>query len=179
MSELRTNRIVPRDGLVSGTGIGGGIIQVKSVTKTDAWNMPANNTSFHTVTGLSVTITPTRADSKILVMYDMNWSAIDGHCSCRLMRDSTPIKVGDASGNKAQVTGQIHYTSGDQYDLENVSGTHMDSPATTNAVTYSMQVGTPYSASYEVYVNYHAEDGANLAWQGRGASSITVMEVSG
>ena len=179
MSELRTNRIVPRDGLVSGTGIGGGIIQVKSVTKTDAWNMPANNTSFHTVTGLSVTITPTRADSKILVMYDMNWAAIDGHCSCRLMRDTTPIKVGDASGNKVQITGQIHYTSGDQYDLENVSGTHMDSPATTNAVTYSMQVGTPYSASYEVYVNYHAEDGANLAWQGRGASSITVMEVSG
>ena len=179
MSELRTNRIVPRDGLVSGTGIGGGIIQVKSVTKTDAWNMPANNTSFHTVTGLSVTITPTRADSKILVMYDMNWAAIDGHCSCRLMRDTTPIKVGDASGNKVQITGQIHYTSGDQYDLENVSGTHMDSPATTNAVTYSMQVGTPFSASYEVYVNYHAEDGANLAWQGRGASSITVMEVSG
>ena len=179
MSELRTNRIIPRDGLVSGTGIGGGIIQVKSVTKTDAWNMPANNTSFHTVTGLSVTITPTRADSKILVMYDMNWAAIDGHCSCRLMRDTTPIKVGDASGNKVQITGQIHYTSGDQYDLENVSGTHMDSPATTNAVTYSMQVGTPYSASYEVYVNYHAEDGANLAWQGRGASSITVMEVSG
>ena len=179
MSELRTNRIVPRDGLVSGTGIGGGIIQVKSVTKTDAWNMPANNTSFHTVTGLSVTITPTRADSKILVMYDMNWSAISGHCSCRLMRDTTPIKVGDASGSKVQITGQIHYTSGDQYDLENVSGTHMDSPSTTNAVTYSMQVGTPYSASYEVYVNYHAEDGQNLAWQGRGASSITVMEVSG
>ena len=141
--------------------------------------MPSNDTSFHTVTGLSVTITPKRSDSKILVMYDMNWSAINGHCSCRLMRDSTPIKVGNASGNKTQVTGQIHYTSGDQYDLENVSGTHMDSPATTSAVTYSMQVGTPYSASYEVYVNYHAEDGQNLAWQGRGASSITVMEVSG
>ena len=30
MSELRTNRIVPRDGLVSGTGVGGGIIQVRS-----------------------------------------------------------------------------------------------------------------------------------------------------
>ena len=111
-------------------------------------------------------------------MYDMNWSAQNGHCSCRLMRDSTPIKVGDASGNKTQVTGQIHYTSSNQYDLENVSGTHMDSPSTTSAVTYSMQVGTPYSSSYEVYVNYHAEDGANLAWSGRGASSITVMAVS-
>ena len=177
MSELRTNRIVPRDGLPSGSS--GGIIQVKSTTKTDAYNMPSNDTSFHTVTGLSVTITPTRSDSKILVMYDMSWSAIDGHCSCRLMRDSTPIKVGDASGNKAQVTGQIHYTSGDQYDLEQVSGTHMDSPATTSAVTYSMQVGTPYSASYDVYVNYHAENGQDLAWSGRGASTITVMEVSG
>ena len=177
MSELRTNRIVPRDGLPSGSS--GGIIQVRSTTKTDTFAMPSNDTSFHTVTGLSVTITPTRSDSKIFIMYDMNWSTSTGHCSCRLMRDSTPIKVGDASGNKAQVTGQIHYTSGDQYDLENVSGTHMDSPATTSAVTYSMQVGTPYSASYEVYVNYHAEDGQNLAWQGRGASSITVMEVSG
>ena len=75
MSELRTNRIVPRDGLPSGSS--GGIIQVRSTTKTDTFSMPSNDTSFHTVTGLSVTITPTRSDSKILVMYDMNWSAID------------------------------------------------------------------------------------------------------
>ena len=177
MSELRTNRIIPRDGLPSGSS--GGIIQVRSTTKTDTFAMPSNDTSFHTVTGLSVTITPTRSDSKIFIMYDMNWSTSTGHCSCRLMRDSTPIKVGDASGNKTQVTGQIHYTSGDQYDLENVSGTHMDSPATTSAVTYSMQVATPYSSSYDLYVNYHAENGQNLAWSGRGASTITVMEVSG
>ena len=177
MSELRTNRIVPRDGLPSGSS--GGIIQVRSTPKTDTFAMPSNDTSFHTVTGLSVTITPTRSDSKIFIMYDMNWSTSTGHCSCRLMRDSTPIKVGDASGNKSQVTGQIHYTASDQYDLENVSGTHMDSPATTSAVTYSMQVGTPYSASYDCTVNYHSEDGADLAWSGRGASTISVMEVSG
>ena len=175
-SELRVDKIVPVDGVTSSGG--GGIVQVQSTTKTDTFNMPSNDTNFHTVTGLSVTITPKFSTSKILVMYDMNWSAIDGHCSCRLMRDSTPIKVGDASGNKTQVTGQIHYVSGDQYDLQNVSGTHLDSPSTTSAVTYSLQVGTPYNSNYELYVNYHAEDGANLAWQGRGASSITVMEVS-
>ena len=176
MSELRTNRIVPRDGLPSGSS--GGIIQVKSTTKTDAYNMPSNDTSFHTVTGLSVTITPTRSDSKILVMYDMSWSAIDGHCSCRLMRDSTPIKVGDASGNKTQVTGQIHYSSSDQYDLEQVSGTHMDSPATTSATTYKMQVGTPYGSSYTIFVNYLGDD-TDQSWTARTASSITVMEISG
>ena len=151
-SQLRVDKIVPVDGVP--TGGGGGIIQVKSTTKTDTFTMPSNDTNFHTVTGLSVTITPKFSTSKIMVMYDMNWSTSTGHCSCRLMRDSTPIKVGDASGNKSQVTGQIHYTSADQYDLENVSGTHMDSPATTSAVTYSMQIGTPYSASYDCTVNY-------------------------
>ena len=63
MSELRTNRIVPRDGLVSGAS--GGVIQVKSTTKTDTFT--TNSTSFTDITGLSVSITPTISDSKILV----------------------------------------------------------------------------------------------------------------
>ena len=77
MSELRTNRIVPRDGLVSGTGVGGGIIQVKSVTKTDTYS-PSGSTSFSDVPGLSVSITPNRSDSKILVFYDLCWGTSSG-----------------------------------------------------------------------------------------------------
>ena len=175
MSELRTNRIVPRDGLPSGSS--GGIIQVRSVTKTDTFQK-ASGTSFQDVTGLSVSITPTRSDSKILVMYDLSWSSSSGHCSCRLMRDSTPIKIGDASGNKTQATGQMHKNTGDQYDIEQVAGTHMDSPATTSSVTYKMQVGTPYGSSYDIRVNYQGDD-TNESWVGRTASAITVMEVSG
>ena len=175
MSELRTNRIIPRDGLPSGSA--GGIIQVKSVTKTDIYQKPSG-TSFVDVPGLSVSITPTRSDSKVLVMYDLSWSASDGHISCRLMRDSTPIKVGDAAGSRTQATGQFHETSGDQYDIAQVAGTHMDSPATASAVTYKMQVGTPYSSSYDCRVNYQGDD-SNASWVARTASSITVMEISG
>ena len=177
MSELRTNRIVPRDGLPSGSS--GGIIQVKSTTKTDTFLKAAGGgTSFVDVTGLSVSITPTRSDSKILVMYDMNWTSTVGHISCRLMRDSTAIKIGDASSNRTQVTGQVHRSSDDEYDLENVAGTFLDSPATTSAVTYKMQVGSPYNTNYTIYVNYHYESD-DASWEGRGASTITVMEVSG
>ena len=43
-----------------------------------------------------------------------------------------------------------HAGSNDQYDIEQVSGTFLDSPATTSAVTYKMQVGTPHSSSYAV-----------------------------
>ena len=174
MSELRTNRIVPRDGLPSGSS--GGIIQVKSVTKTDAYQKPSG-TSFVDVPGLSVSITPTRSDSKILVMYDLSWSTSTGHISCRMMRDSTAIKVGDASSNRTQATGQWHHSGSDQYDTAQVAGTHMDSPATASAVTYKMQVGTPYSSSYDCRVNYQGDD-SDYSWVGRTASTITVMEVS-
>ena len=178
MSELRTNRIIPRDGLTSGTGIGGGVIQVKSTTKTDTF--VTTSTSFVDITGLSVTITPTRADSKILVTYHTNASMEDDgyRAGLRLMRDSTAIKVGDASSNRSRVTGQWHHVSGDQYDTAQVAGTHMDSPATASAVTYKMQVGTPYSTSYDLRVNYQGDD-TDAAWVGRTASSITVMEISG
>ena len=69
MSELRTNRIVPRDGLPSGSA--GGVIQVKQTVFTgvdDATGGLASNlTDFESNSGLVCTITPTRSDSKILV----------------------------------------------------------------------------------------------------------------
>ena len=174
-SELRVDKIVPVDGVPIGGG--GGIIQVQSVTKTDTFTK-ASNASFQDVPGLSVSITPKFNTSKILIMYDMGWGSNSGHCSCRLMRDSTPIKIGDANGNKTRVTGQMHHAgSNDQYDIEQVSGTFLDSPATTSAVTYKMQVGTPYSSSYTLFVNYHQEE-SDLSWVGRSASTITVMEIS-
>ena len=175
MLELRTHRIVLRDGIPSGSA--GGIIQVRSTTKPATFTK-ASNTSFQDVPGLSVSITPTRSDSKILIMYDMGWGSNSGHCSCRLMRDSTPIKIGDASGSKTRVTGQMHHAgSNDQFDIEQVSGTFLDSPATTSSITYKMRVGTPHSGSYTLFVNYHQEE-SDLAWVGRSASTITVMEVS-
>ena len=178
MSELRTNRIVPRDGLPSGSS--GGIIQVKSVTKTDTYSKPSG-TSFLDIPGLSVDITPTRSDSKILVMYDVCWGIDNGHASLRLMRDSTAIKIGDGSGSRTRATGHWHYggsNSQDQYDIVQHSGTFLDSPSTTSAVTYKMQVGTPYSSNYTVDINRSGND-SNAAWEARTASTITVMEVSG
>ena len=97
MSELRTNRIVPRDGLPSGSA--GGIIQVKQTVKTDTFTTSA--TSYTDITGLSVSITPKFNTSKILVMMHVNL----GHTNyvsgfLRLMRDSTAISVADAAGSR-------------------------------------------------------------------------------
>ena len=66
MSELRTNRIVPRDGLPAGSA--GGIIQVKSTTMTTTASYSISGMTWTEVTPLTTSITPTRSDSKILVM---------------------------------------------------------------------------------------------------------------
>ena len=49
MSELRTNRIIPRDGLTSGTFNGGGIIQVKQAVQSQPLDVAAGD--FHSSGG--------------------------------------------------------------------------------------------------------------------------------
>ena len=174
MSELRTNRIVPRDGLPSGSS--GGIIQVKMGTFTDRFT-----TSSATMvdTGLSVSITPTRADSKILVNVSLG-SFANGtglkRAFMNIVRDSTNVIVGDADTGH-EVTAAVNtrasgYASGTQIPL---SFMVLDSPSTTSSVTYKVQASIG-SDSGNVYLNYPESNdqyGANTA------STIVVMEVSG
>ena len=175
MSELRTNRIVPRDGLPSGSS--GGIIQVKSVSKTDTFS--SNSTSYTDVTGLSVSITPTRADSKILVMMHVQI----GHDSnvagfLRLMRDSTAIAVGtDTSSRIASTVAMADDPTDDE--INSTSITFLDSPSTTSSTTYKVQMNTEASGNTGyVHVNRSGEDADNNQ-NGRTCSTITLMEISG
>ena len=175
MSELRTNRIVPRDGLPSGSS--GGIIQIKSTHITAAFTTQSE--TYTDITGHSVTITPTRADSKILVNVSLG-SFANGtglkRAFMNIVRDSTNVIVGDADTGH-EVTAAVNtrasgYASGTQIPL---SFMVLDSPATTSSVTYKVQASIG-SDSGNVYLNYPESNdqyGANTA------STIVVMEVSG
>jgi hypothetical protein len=149
----------------------GAVVQVKSVTKTDTFT--SSGTSFQDVTGLSVSITPTSASNKIWVIASVqgaaNRAATEGNM--QLMRDSTAIAIGDADGSR-QRTG-IEFSS-DLYDMSTISLSILDTPATTAATTYKVQIQTRTSAAY---VNRSVDD-ANSSSAGRGASTITVMEVT-
>tara|TARA_B100000524_G_scaffold201525_1_gene104972 strand:- start:28 stop:549 length:522 start_codon:yes stop_codon:yes gene_type:complete len=173
MSELRTNRIVPRDGLPSGSS--GGVIQVKSTTKTDG-DFNTNSTSYTDITGLSVSITPTRSDSKILIfatIHGIGDSSTQAYF--RFMRDSTPICVGTSVGSRVAATmGSIYEDQ--QNDVNSCSQNFLDSPSTTSAVTYKIQTRTQGAGT--LYINRSRTD-VNSANSGRFTSTITVMEISG
>lgn len=150
---------------------GGKIAQVVSTAKTDPFT--TTSTSFTDITGLSVAITPTATTSKILVMaYVMAGVSGDIAINARLVRDSTAIFVGDTASNRPRDT---YYSGGNFGGLGMAfSPIFLDSPATTSATTYKVQV---FVNTGTAYVNRHNQDRDTTAFDGRTASSITVLEV--
>ena len=171
MSELRTNRIVPRDGLPSGSS--GGIIQIKQTFLNTAVSTSTSG-SFVDITGMSVSITPTRSDSKIFVMITLGSVSSQAGTSVgfRLLRDSTLI--GNSSSTAVQ-SGFTNIYSGQESDdrhLLSVAFNFLDSPATTSSTTYKLQWR---NSSQTSYINRYEGQATDYS----GSSTITAMEVSG
>ena len=178
MSELRTNRIVPRDGLPSGSS--GGIIQVRSTTFTDNASYAISGMTWTEGAGLTTTITPTRADSKILCMVTIGAIASNGHnqrFGMALRRNSTNIGVNDASGGGHT---RANWAACGRNTGNIVSNwacfNHLDSPASTSVQTYRIMITT--EGSQTLYVN-RSEADASSSSVFRCASSLTLMEISG
>jgi len=151
----------------------GSVLQVVQTVKTDTFTM--SSSTFADITGLSVSITPSSSSNKILVLANVNHvgTTTTSASGIRLMRNSTAIGIGDASGSRPRTSG------GESYGNYGVTLTgdavmFLDSPATTSATTYKIQIQA-YSST--AYVNRSQVDTDNNAYY-RGMSSITVMEIS-
>ena len=179
MSELRTNRIVPRDGLPSGSL--GGIIQVKQkvITGTYSESVPPGNSGPYGNIVDSESITPTRADSKILIMMNLNVGASnDGNLSVTLHRNGSVISgaVGANPGSRTPVTA-TEFTSSTSRQVQ-MNVTYLDSPASTSAQTYGFKFSTAENGNMTCYLNRDNNFGGSYHTQ-KPISTITLIEVSG
>ena len=154
----------------------GNILQVVQTVKTDTFTM--TGTTFTDVTGLSVTITPSSSSSKVLIIPSLSIGAKKGsRHGYRILRGSTAIGVGDSSGSRTQYTQQAGNLNSDTAVYSNTF-LFLDSPATTSATTYKIQLRSETDTSgYEVYINRSDDDQDNASY-GRSASTITAIEVS-
>jgi hypothetical protein len=158
------------------------VLQVVQTVKTDTFT--TSSTTPVDVTGLSATITPSSTSSKILILTDVAYSiALNNYIVgfIRLAGGNAGNYIGDASSNRTRTTKQLTFsTSGDiQASMFNFGATYLDSPNTTSATTYKVQVWlTSNSASPLVTVNRRGSGFDDAAYSGVGASSITVMEIS-
>ena len=150
----------------------GSVVQIQSTNLSSTFTTAA--TSWTDLTGMSVFITPTFVTSKILVNVCLCFigdSSTQGYC--RLLRNSTPIAIGDANGARVQFTLNNYVLQ--QNEVRTSSITFLDSPATTSLTTYKLQLQTQGTGN--VYVN-RSTTWAGDATSGTGISTITVMEVA-
>lgn len=158
----------------------GSILQVVSTTKTDVFTASLSGRSFSSnVTGLEASITPSSASSKILVTLHMSALRTDSSdIMFKLRRDSTDIAVGDSAGTRQQLTGGFANVTTGSIVTQNMGAQFLDSPASTSALTYGVQLFNPSSSTRTVAVNRTLGDTDDTGF-GRHVSTITVMEVAG
>ena len=133
-------------------GSAGGILQVKgtstsSESTTDSTSYVANGVS-------SLSITPSSASNKILVMYSVNLYANSGVSALTVFRDSTDLSSGGTYG--AQYVYNPYPNC--------VSACLLDNPSTTSSITYQLK-------HKKVRGNVYSQINNNL-------STFTIMEIA-
>ena len=158
-------------------GTAGGVLQVKSASLTTPQTI--SSSSHVDITGCSVTITPSSSSNKILVLTSVAFGIPQGsHGGFRVVRDGNPIDGGTSVGSRNEALGFFYGYNHNEYDMEKYGSNFLDAPGDTSAHTYKLQGMTALNTNYTLYINRQAND-TNNAERGRGATTITVMEIAG
>jgi hypothetical protein len=153
-------------------GYAGAVLQVVSTFKSDTFS--TSSTSMVDITGMSASITPSSSTSKILVLINLTVGpAASNFAPVNLVRNGTNIaQPTTASTYQATLNnyngeggGYVGGSAQPQYALS-----FLDSPATTSALTYKLQM---YTTGLTAYVNTRP-----VAQNGTCTSTLTLMEVA-
>lgn len=158
----------------------GHVIQTLSTTLTSASSASSNS---YVDSGLTLSITPKSASSKILVTGFINVAEDFFRTYIILLRDSTTLSVGDAASNRPRVYASTATTSTwDVYDITSIPINTLDSPNTTSSVNYKIQYknyqGPAHSSSATSYINRSHSDRDNALYDPRTVSVLTLQEIA-
>jgi hypothetical protein len=125
---------------------GGKILQVVTNSYSTVFN---TSSTTYVDTGLSTTITPTANTSRILVMYNGIHAVSAGAASAtnlRILRGATNVLTYNANG----------YTNTTNLFAHTIATHLVDSPATTSATTYKIQISNDVSSNITAQRNNEA-----------------------
>ena len=167
----------------NGIYIPGHVLQVQQTVFKDTFSTSVGP-SFAEVTGLRCNITPKSTSSKILVRFSLNLSSQYYQTRGRILRDGSVIDgaLGNTRGSRVRVSfNYVKYSGGSSnstYDMAGVPVEYLDSPSTTSAVQYSLDLGG-YSTSFAVHINRSHSDNDSSTYDGTPVSTLTLMEIGG
>ena len=153
----------------------GHVVQTVSGTLTSPG---ASSATTFTSIGLTATITPKFASSKILIITNVACSFNGADAARRahvsIFRGSTNISSPDSPGTRSVGFGAPANAYG-RSEMTMVSPNFLDSPASTTALTYSVQIRVETGDTF--YINRSAGDTDNGFFP-RGVSTITLLEIA-
>jgi hypothetical protein len=145
---------------------GGKVLQVVSSVITTSTTI---GTTTLTDSGITATITPTSASSKVLVMINalalqnLQSSSTEDSIGGKVLRDA--VTVLDFGAENLAIRG--HTSSASFYELRIIPIMYLDSPATTSATTYKLQVKNgSVGGSQQIFMQF-----------GSNPSVITLLEI--
>ena len=161
--------------------IPGHVIQVVNAEKTDTGSASVTLPTFSD-TGLSCTITPKFSTSKILVHVNVGLG-VDTNVfnQMRVVRNVgggsfSIISPADSASSRTAAHACVY--DGDNNGMVYMQDfIHLDSPATTSAVIYKVQIGNS-GGSNTVYINRSGRDNDAAGYDIRTSSRIVLMEIA-
>jgi hypothetical protein len=157
------------DGTAVVAAAGGKVLQCLSTTKTDS--ATTTSTSF-VDTGLQVIITPAATSSKIMIWVNIviGRQTNSKRLHFQLTGGNTASYVGDAGTGHETAFSEV-IRAGDEYAIMTMSGSYLDAPSSTSAITYKLQWKGEADSMYLNRPYTLDSNGANCA------STITAMEI--
>ena len=159
----------------------GKVLQVVQTYKTDVFSTTSE--SLVDITGMTASITPSSTSNKVLVFLNLavGSSATVSRTMIQLMRGVTNIGIGDAGGGSrtrsisTEFQPSPYNTANTKNNTDIRQHTFLDTPSSTSALTYKVQIeGTAQT----VYIN-RTGDFADADVVSIGTSSLTLMEIAG
>ena len=148
----------------------GSVLQVLSTSKTDTYVTTSG--TFGAITGLSVTITPSSASNKILVIVNFGTLSSDNNADIGIdiYRGATQLTVGSGGSNTNCTF--IPAMNTPATNSASSSFTLLDSPSTTSSTDYKIRC--MINSGRTLYLNRRASDFSYAC-----ISAVTLMEIKG
>ena len=163
------------------SGTGGKILQVVSDTEDAAVSIPGVAGSGESSALLTCSITPTYANSKMLIFVNAQLSSQYDIIGIRVKKDGSTFGMqGAGSSSRSHITAYDTPKAGNNYMMATMSAHFMETLSganTSTAISYTMHAQNPDTSPRDMMLNRGSDD-TNTSTRGRVISSLTVMEIA-
>ena len=162
------------EAIADGLDAAGGIVAVKTVTKTDTQTASLTSGASTGITGLTIAHAVADAANRVVLIASV---ALNHSTSFRpgaaITAGGTQLDLGDAASSRTRVQfsgyGQSTY-------MVTLSSQAVHTPGSTSSITYGVDLINIATGTETLYVNRSVDDSDNAA-RPRGSSSLILFEV--